>query len=631
MLWNTCFILSVLILIGSVLYARGLIFHDKKERLLSPFYTIFAGVLIAVFVGLIPVFINMLSDESGAGAKLILFDAIQTLQVFTGDAGYDPIYDNINSAATAISGLYSTYMSCLFFAAPVLTFGFLISLFKNVFTGLRYRLHYLGDVFVFSVLNEKSLTLAKSIREKNPKAVLVFTDVDNDEEDASNELVEQAKEIHAMLTHKDILSMDFQKHSDSAQFTFFTIAENENDNLIKSLKLLEKYHTRKNTDLYVFSTGEEGELFLSNAAKGQIKLRRINSVRSLIYNFLYDEGERLFANAVPCQTDSAEQRTVSDSCQEDAISRVEKPDCPASEPDRTASTKKAIHALILGMGQHGKEIIKALSWYGQMDGYTIEIDAYDQEVSAEETFTASCPELMSEKYNGKDMPGECSYCIRIHSGMDIRTKSCLDSISSLKDLTFVFVSLGDDAENIKQAAKIRMLCERNGSKPIIKAVVKNPEAKEAITGVTNYRGQAYGIEAIGDIESMYSQEILMGTELEKLALERHLRWGSEEEFWQYEYNYQSSMATAIHLKARIASRIPGADQAAEDLTEQELIKLEELEHRRWNAYMRSEGYVFSGSRDKSSRNDLAKMHHDLVPFAMLSEEEKEKDKKVGTV
>jgi len=46
--------------------------------------------------------------------------------------------------------------------------------------------------------------------------------------------------------------------------------------------------------------------------------------------------------------------------------------------------------------------------------------------------------------------------------------------------------------------------------------------------------------------------------------------------------------------------------------------------------MRAEGYVFSGSSDKSSRNDLGKMHHDLVDFASLTEEEKRKDSRVGT-
>ncbi len=47
--------------------------------------------------------------------------------------------------------------------------------------------------------------------------------------------------------------------------------------------------------------------------------------------------------------------------------------------------------------------------------------------------------------------------------------------------------------------------------------------------------------------------------------------------------------------------------------------------------MRSEGYVYSGSHDRSSRNDLGKTHHDLVDFASLDESEKRKDSRVGAV
>ena len=65
------------------------------------------------------------------------------------------------------------------------------------------------------------------------------------------------------------------------------------------------------------------------------------------------------------------------------------------------------------------------------------------------------------------------------------------------------------------------------------------------------------------------------------------------------------------------------------MTPEEKNIIEVLEHKRWNAYMRAEGYVFSGSTDKSSRNDLAKMHHDLVDFSSLTEE-KRKDSNVGT-
>ena len=120
------------------------------------------------------------------------------------------------------------------------------------------------------------------------------------------------------------------------------------------------------------------------------------------------------------------------------------------------------------------------------------------------------------------------------------------------------------------------------------------------------------------------------TEVEEEALKRHLKWGKEEEFWTYEYNYKSSMASAIHMKARVLCGIPGADKQEADLSDEERTIIEALEHRRWNAYMRAQGYIFSGSTDKSSRNDLAKMHHDLVDYPSLTEEVKRLDSKVGT-
>ena len=98
----------------------------------------------------------------------------------------------------------------------------------------------------------------------------------------------------------------------------------------------------------------------------------------------------------------------------------------------------------------------------------------------------------------------------------------------------------------------------------------------------------------------------------------------------YEYNYRSSIASAIHMKARVQCGIPGADKRTEELTDEERDVIEVLEHRCWNAYMRAEGYVFSSSKDKSSRNDLGKMHHDPVAFSSLGDEETRKDSMIGT-
>ena len=76
---------------------------------------------------------------------------------------------------------------------------------------------------------------------------------------------------------------------------------------------------------------------------------------------------------------------------------------------------------------------------------------------------------------------------------------------------------------------------------------------------------------------------------------------------------------------KILCDIPGVRKAPADRSEEELWGLRRLEHRRWNAYMRSEGYSFGGDKTPAGRNDLAKIHHCLVPFDELSLKDQQKD------
>ena len=71
--------------------------------------------------------------------------------------------------------------------------------------------------------------------------------------------------------------------------------------------------------------------------------------------------------------------------------------------------------------------------------------------------------------------------------------------------------------------------------------------------------------------------------------------------------------------------IKGIEKVPQERTEQELWSIRILEHCRWNAYMRSEGYVYGGTVENSGRYDLAKTHNCLVPFADLPLKEQEKD------
>ena len=88
--------------------------------------------------------------------------------------------------------------------------------------------------------------------------------------------------------------------------------------------------------------------------------------------------------------------------------------------------------------------------------------------------------------------------------------------------------------------------------------------------------------------------------------------------YRYGYYYRSSCSAVIHANALVGVlRDQGVTAGQLDARKAELNC---LEHRRWNAYMRSEGYRYA-----KTTNRLAKLHSDLVPFDQLADGEKEKD------
>ena len=594
--WFLWFVISVIALACSIIFA---IFVGagkyKRGRVLTPFNIMFGGVFISVFFCLLPIYNSLLSETTNSVLNIVVFSLHNTFQIFTINADKDIILKSISCPQAWLSSVYSAYLSVSFVVAPLLTFGFLMSFFKNASAVVRYVLQYFCDVYVFSELNEKSLCLGADIRNNHKRAVIIYTDVFETNDEVSYELIERARELSAICFKKDILSINFKAHSAKSQIVFYAIGEDETENIVQALKLIDLYKGRRNTELFVFASRVDSELLLTKADKGQLKVRRVNEIRSLVNRILFEKGHELFEKAK---------------------------ELPAGD--------KKISAVLVGLGKHGTEMLKALSWYCQMDGYHIEIDAFDADEKAEDKFMALAPELMSDKYNGVILPEEAEYTIRIHSGFDVTTKSFTDEIAKLTDATYVFVALGSDEMNIRTAVDLRMLFERMKIKPAIQSVIYSTDEKMALNGITNYRNQAYNVDFIGDRNTSYSKEAIMDSKLENDALQRHLKWGNEEEFWQYEYNYNSSVASAIHMKARVACGIPGATKKEEDLTDEERKIIETLEHRRWNAYMRSEGYIYSGSSEKSSRNDLAKMHNDLVDYSSLTEEEKRKDSRIGT-
>ena len=593
-MWNVYYVLSIVCLVLlplAALIARecGVVWLRKIK--------IMNILLACVFVSSVMLFLPIHLTATGVvnmGGGALLVSAFNAIQLFAAGCDYTVVTEGLGNCPAELQGSYQNWAALLYVVAPVVTFGFVLSMFKNVSAYIAYLRMFSRNVYIFTELNERALTLANDIKRKHKRIGIVFTDVFEKNEENAFELVEQAKQMNAICFKKDVLTIAFGRHSKKKDLFFFAIGANESENLNQSLQLIEAYRQRANTHLYLFSTRVESELQLTAVDKGQMKVRRVNEVQSLVNRVLYENGQLLFDSARPL-TDGTDR----------------------------------ISAVVVGMGRHGTEMVKALSWFCQMDGYDLRINAFDRDKRAKEKFAALAPELMSPEHNGVSVPGDARYEIRVHSDTYVETETFIQKILQIPDATYVFVALGEDNLNISTAVALRMHFTRMGIHPVIQAVVNNSEQKEALQGIENFKHQAYDIEFIGDLRSSYTEDVIIDSDLEEAALQLHLRWGKEEEFWTYEYNYRSSMASAIHLRARILRGIPGADKAESALTEDERNIIESLEHRRWNAYMRSEGYVYSGSTDKKTRNDLGKMHNDLVPFACLTEEEKRKDSRVG--
>lgn len=685
--WNICFGLSAALLVGGVLASIHMLRRPGKQQksmsVLKGSTLLAAGIALAGLVMFFPItygtFVHVESPLSRAFQTLLL-SIHSTIRLFVVDGDFGDVLEGTLGLSYAFRIAYSVLALLLYVLAPVMTFSVALSFFASLSSFWRYRFAYHSNAYIFSEINEKSLALAQDLKRQDPKCAIVFTDVYEQNDEESHERLEQAKLLGAILFKNDVTVVNLHRHSPKTLLYFFLIGENEAENINQALILASKptkekgklggydyRRDKKHTDedanndhsdrtrIYLFSTSESSEQQLSTLKPRHLRVRRINDVQSLVFRELYDHGDILFRGCVAKEENEGSLRETS------VLPTV--PVCNAVTGEMEDG--KLISAVIVGMGLHGTEMVKGLSWFCQMPGYRLEINAYDKSRHADEHFRTHCPELMQEgtpengvypdkmdlnadprkkRYNGDFTTiGEAHYSINIHNGVDVDSYDFELELNKLEHITYVLVALGDDDLNIRIAAKMRMLLRRRGMMPVIQAIVYNTQ-KQAILGesITNYANINYDLQLIGDLASNYSLSCILSPKLEEKALDRHLSYtrlyfgenDTEEskkkqldeatrDFYAYDYNYRSSTASVIHRKYKILCGVSGAELHKDDRTEEQAVLIRHLEHQRWNAFVRSDGFVLP--LPGLGRDKLAKTHHLLVPFHALSYEEQIKD------
>lgn len=643
--------LSLGLLIFSAIYAWGRHRKTAGGRWLSALTVFTAGFFVAVWLFLLPQNYSqkyIVSDNMAIDVIMAaLMSLLNTLQVFINDGSTETLKLVRQCAAENFSALqtpYTLYAGLLIVAAPILTFGNVLSLFKGFNEEIRFRLSRRKRVYIMSELNNMSITLARSIIDEPdkkdeqgralPKKTVVFAGVDDD---ADGELISEAREMNAIVLKRAATDLAL---TDLKNSEIFLIGNDENENITQAAAITTRLNerephrkTRRKTRIFAFShSGASGRVIDSLEYKNlpkvrmpennadcnrwvekceypppDFRLRRVDIVRLFVWNEVAKMG---FSE------------------HEDDLS-----------------------ILIAGFGTYGLEFFKTMSWFCQLYGRRLEINIVDRAPDVGAVLNRHCP--MITRLDGRL---NCDYSVRCISDIDFGTNSFSELLNysgddadrreiseRLRRTTHMIIALGDDNADIEAALYLRGLFDRihmpKGdpfdsaeekdyiNKPWIYAVLYDDHlSSDDIINMklSDYKNVSYSINFIGGLSAKYSYKTVCNEELEKLASRMHLGWNNIEtgkktfeniasganRYEELEYYRLSSMAKAMYIikcKDRL-DRLPQVDDI-----------ISRNEHDRWTLYMCTEGYVFG------KRADRSKVHPCITIYDKVPDEYKEKD------
>ena len=676
-------ILSLFVLIATgCLTIKAYKGKNRGKRVLTSLHIFTLGVFISTVLIFVPVY--YVSYDFGDSYTLLrpfLISIHHAFRVFILDGEFDIIRDSVSGFWNLLHILFSLYAGILYVLAPILTFSNVLSLFKNVKNEIRFSWHKKRPYYIFSELNERSITLAESIIKdkdiKNNKPIIVFTDVFEQNKESNYEILLKAHDLNAILLKNDIVRLNVKNKKSRAEF--FLIGEDESENVEQAIKLTQEYKNEcqyRPISIFVYSNKPSAGYIIDSIDKGLYTLDKslTASIEDNPRTFL---KEKLYSS-----------KTIDSGFYVRRIDSIEALAQQILKQDRVIDTifndnqDKIISVTILGMGSYGKEFLKyALSLF-QILGYKVEINVFDAPLTENgvkkeliKKLGHEWPDIIDDS-NSKSFVrnevGDSSYDIRFFDNVDCFS-SDFDRLFAqencfrdrLKRTQIAIVSLGDDDKNIDAAVMLRSLFDmvnpainsKSGSrvKPVIFSVVyddkktSNLNCNQDGCGIVNYRGESIQIDFIGNLSYQYSYDRIKEKKaLEDKALRYHLDWlrrdatnkkldkksdldelvdsvtKSTRAYMDYEYYRNSSIARAVHEEllecAKNYVKLHRVDEHPEKCLCDICAMSSITEHMRWNVYMRTLGYRYS-----PNRNDRAKTHNLLVSWGDLPELDKYKD------
>lgn len=558
-----------IILLSLALFSYIIFFSKRKGRfnicLLSLFFINYLGFVFLTW--------------SGDGVYSLVSSFIYALKLFVADMDFNVLKDFVTDISA--SKLVLIFASALMIVSPVLGGAFILSFMKDIFKSLSLWFNFSKKIYIFTELNDITYLMAKSIKEK---CRIIFLDLNADnkillkEECEANRFSIMSYSVEKLYTK---IENHFTNKIHSIAFTqkisIFFADTNEAKALEKMIGFIENKieNTKKTkkikTSIYLFSISTEAEMIVDNyktehAMKNydNITLRLIDRAQLISYGILSDNPLYMI-------------------------------DKNLMESNINPSTTN-ICVSIIGMGNVGMHIAKDILWCGQLTDTSLKLNLIDRKVSCDlqSEFEFKFPELKKPDYD-----------INYYTA-DVTGEKLTSLISGeLASSNYFVISLGNDELNIMTAHHIRINYWRiHKTFPVIVAIVSDDDKYHAVESVF----KKMNICLAGSNSQIFSIDKI---ENNPLYLKAHLvdkAYGSTSSYETFlnsrEVIIRSNIAYSIHIdyklwaltglnpikqKRCIDRFIPKANAAYM----QKADTYEEIEHRRWMAFQRSEGWISS--------------------------------------
>jgi len=581
-----------------------------------------------------------------------------------------------------VKGLIVGYATLLNIAAPVVGGAVILQIFASVFPKLELKFIALTpkrEKCYFSELNAESLALAKSICEhhvlnKKTRPIFIFADTYiDDENEKEYELLLEAKRLGAICVRDDILHIPKCRRG-QRKYYLMDIDEFVNLQHLVGLTKGKNLKSIKKSEIYIL---------VKSDAYVQVESKIVDKLCPR------DKSEKIFkTEEMP--------RIVPVNADRNLINNLFA-DVPLYEPLVGRKDVDGLTLTIMGNGMIGTEAFLTAYWLGQImvsgkgvQGkieecpLAINVVSKDSENDFWSKIDYVNPEIKQtiRIYDGKDDDGNDKiipaskellcyndslepnsyYCTVNYMQADVKFGSFwnTDDKKDLLDSDYFIIALGNDADNISVAEKLRnMVGEKHllsdtNKNTVISYVVFNSELckvlNQKITKTDKEKTpQNIYMHAFGSLDQVYSNDNLFmeksqviakgigdtyNKTLEKSFASNHLQRAGDD---NKNYSYWADIARALHIKYKLFSlgwitksiftvqdedsyhnamkelyaqykRIAGIDlsqtlnkddEAKREDIKKKMEQLAWLEHRRWCAFTRTLGYRFTDAIEKN--------------------------------